>query len=103
MVGKQTEIDGICELKIIDKNSIFIKRPKFELLTLSKGEKTSLSEATICVGESFNLADAGHISETYKLIGILEGSAILKAELTFTGPGIPEEEWTEKKEISVSP
>ena len=64
-VEKQTEIDGICELKIIDRNSILIKRPKFDLLTLSKGEKTSLSETTISIGESFNLADADHISDTY--------------------------------------
>ena len=103
MVEKQTEIRGICELKIIAGNSILIKCPKFELLSLSKGEKTRLSETTICIGESFNLGDADHISETYNLIGIREGSAILEAELTFTGIGIPEEEWTEKKEISVSP
>jgi hypothetical protein len=103
MVEKQTEIDGICELKIIDRNSIHIKRPKFDLLTLSKGEKTSLSETTISIGESFNLADADHISDTYKLIGIREGSAILEAELTFIWPEIPEEEWTKKKEILVSP
>ena len=103
MVEKQTEINGICELKIIDGNSILIKCPKFELLSLTKGENTSLSEATICIGESFNLADADHISETYNLIDIREVSAILEAELTFTGIGIPEEEWTKKKVISISP
>ncbi len=103
MVEKQTEISGICELKIIDGNSIFIKCPKFELLSLTKGENTSLSEATVCIGESFNIADADHISETYNLTGIREGSAIFEAELTFTGIGIPEEEWTQKKVISVSP
>jgi hypothetical protein len=103
MVEKQTEIDGIYELKIIDRNSIFIKLPKFGLLSLYKGDETSLSEATICIGESFELADASHISETYKLIGIREGSAIFEAELTFTGFGIPEEDWAKKKEISVSP
>jgi len=103
MVEKQTEIDGICELKIIDRNSILIKRAKFELLSLYKGDETSLSETAICIGESFNLADADHISQTYKLIGIQEGSAILEAELTFIFPGIPEEEWTKKKVISVSP
>ena len=103
MVEKQTEISGICELKIIERNSILIKCSKYELLSLSKGGKTSLRETTICIGESFNLADADHISETYNLIGIQEGSAILEAELTFTGIGIPEEEWTKKKEILVSP
>ena len=103
MVEKQTEINGICELKIIDGNSILIKCPKFELLSLTKGENTSLSEATICIGESFNLADADHISETYNLIDIREVSAILEAELTFTGIGIPKEEWTKKKVISISP
>jgi len=103
MVEKQTEISGICELKIIDGNSIFIKCPKHELLSLSKGENNSLSETTVCIGESFNLADADHISETYHLIDIREGSAIFEAELTFTGIGIPQEEWTRKKVISVSP
>ena len=103
MLEKQTEISGICELKIVDGNSILIKCPKFELLSLTKGENTSLSEATIYIGESFNLADADHISETYNLIGIQEDYAILEAELTFTGIGIPEEEWTKKKEILVSP
>ena len=103
MVEKQTEIDGICELKIIDRNSILIKREKFELLSLYKDDETSLSETTICIGESFNLADADHISNTYKLIRMREGSAILEAELTFTGFGIPKEEWTKKKVISVSP
>jgi len=103
MIEKQTEINGICELKIIDGNSILIKCPKFELLYLTKGENTSLSEATIYIGESFNLADADHISETYNLVEIQEDYAILEAELTFTGIGIPEEEWTKKKVISVSP
>ncbi len=103
MLEKQTEISGICELQIIDGDSILIKCPKFELLCLTKGENTSLSEATIYIGESFNLADADHISETYNLIGIQEDYAILEAELTFTGIGIPEEEWTKKKVISVSP
>ena len=103
MDDEQTEINGICELKIIDGNSILIKCPKFELLSLTKGDNTSLSEATICIGESFNLADADHISETYNLIGIQEDYAILEAELTFTGVGIPEEEWTKIKVISISP
>ena len=103
MIGKQREISGICELKIINGNSILIKCPKFELLSLTKGENTSLSKATICIGESFNLADADHISETYQLTGIRDGSAIFEAELTFTGIGIPEKEWTRKKVISVSP
>jgi hypothetical protein len=103
MIEKQTEISGICGLKIIDGNSILIKCSKFELLSLSKGEDTSLSEVTVCIGESFNLADADHISETYRLVRIREGSAVLEVELTFTGIGIPREEWTKKRVISVSP
>ncbi|NNL32905.1 MAG: hypothetical protein HKO80_06840 [Flavobacteriaceae bacterium] len=103
MIEKQAEISGLCELKMIDGNFIFIKCPKFELLSLTKGKNTGLSQATICIGESFNLSDADHISETYNLTGIQEGSAILEGELTFTGTGIPEEEWTKKKLISVSP
>ena len=73
MVEKQPEVSSICELKITDKNSVLIKCPKFELLSLSKGDKINLRETTICIGKSFNLADADHISETYKLIGIREG------------------------------
>ena len=103
MLEKQTKISGIYELKIIDENSILIKCAKRELLSLSKGEDTGLGEAIICIGENFNLADADHISDTYKLVEIREGSAILEAELTFTGIGIPEEEWTKKKIISVNP
>ena len=102
MVEKQTKISGICELKIIDRDSIHIKCPEFGLLSLSKGENIGLREATICIRESFNLSDADHISETYNLIGIQEGYAILEAELIFTGIGIHEEEWTKKKVISVS-
>ena len=103
MVEKQTQIDGICELKIIDGKSIHIKCPEFGLLTMSKGESIGLTEATICIRESFNLSDADHILETYNLIGIQEGYAIFEAELIFTGSGIPQEEWEKKKLISVAP
>ena len=82
MVEKLTEIDGICELAIIDEEAIFIRCSEFQLLSLSKGEDTGLSAATIHIGEHFNLADADHISETYQLVGIQGGSAIFEAELT---------------------
>jgi len=103
MLEKKTKISGIYELKIIDENSILIKCAKHELLCLSKGENTGLGEAIICIEERFNLADADHISDTYKLVEIREDAVILEAEWTFTGAGIPEEEWTKKKVISVSP
>lgn len=103
MIETQSEIDGICELTIIDENSIHIRRPEFDLLVLSKGENTGLKEAAVFVGESFSLSDADHIFETYHLTGIREGSAIFEAELTFDAPGIPEKERTQKKVISVSP
>jgi hypothetical protein len=103
MIERQAEISGICELKIIDDNSVLIKCPKSELLSLTKGQNTGLRKAIICIGESFNIADADHISETYNLTDIREGCAILEGELTFTGIGIPEEEWTQKKVISISP
>ena len=103
MIAKQTEINGIAELIIVDNGSILLRCPEFGLMCLSRGGNTDLQEATVHIGERFTLSDADHISETYTLVGIADGVAVFEADLTFTGAGVPEEEWTRRESISVKP